>query len=300
MREELKAKMMSSEEPETLPTCFKGITIAGLKKMNALIQFECEAGRFEEDQSYPDGTQCKGTMKYEELTTTDILYRYVKDESVSGNLRLIDVPGVVASERKALPTFFISHAWKGRFSVLLDKIFTYAEKHGLSEETAVWIDVFSVNQRAVCNEFSQAQNQADVAAFKDVVQTCTDGTLVICDFEKCVTSTRAWCLYEWDWTIYYHGRETLQLLGLSKEEAEESQAKINIEMAECFMAADREMILREIIDKHGSAGIFNDKLKSKWLDVVAAAVPGVNESLQHFICNDSEEACDYSDHDDEL
>ena len=195
-RDELEALMLKAEKPENLPTTTKGITIAGLKKMKALIQSECETGRFKEDQGFTDGTQCKGTMKYEELTTTDIVYRYVKDESVSGNLRLIDIPGFVAPEHKVLPTFFISHAWKGRFSVLLDKIFTYAEDHCLSDETAVWIDVFSVNQHGSkdCSEFSQAQNWADVAAFKNVVQTCTGGTLVVCDFELCVTYSRAWCL----------------------------------------------------------------------------------------------------------
>ena len=153
---------------------------------------ECEAGRFKEDKSFPDGTHCKGTMKYEELTTTDIVYRYVKDESVTGKLRLIDT-GLVAPEHKRMPSFFISHAWKGRFSMLLEEIFAYAEKHSLSDDTAVWIDVFSVNQHGSkeCSEFSQAQNQADVLAFNNVVQTCIDGTLVVCDIELCETYSRA-------------------------------------------------------------------------------------------------------------
>ena len=264
-RDELTITMMSSKEPETLPTTCKGITIGGLRKMKALMQSECEAGRFKEDKSFPDGTHCKGTMKYEELTTTDIVYRYVKDESVTGNLRLIDT-GLVAPEHKRMPTFFISHAWKGRFSVLLDMIFAYAEKYGLSEEAAIWIDVFSVNQHGSkeCSEFSKAQNQADVQAFNNVVQTCTDGTLVVCDFEMCETQSRAWCLFEWDWTMYYHGREKLQLLGLSKDQAWEGLMKIHVEMAACFKAEDKEMILREIINKHGSTDNFNTKLQIKW------------------------------------
>jgi hypothetical protein len=65
-----------------LPTTCKGITIGGLRKIKAMIQSECEAGRF---KSFPDGTHCKGMMKYEELTTTDVVYRYVKDEAVSGD-----------------------------------------------------------------------------------------------------------------------------------------------------------------------------------------------------------------------
>ena len=267
-RKDLQTKMMSSEKPETLPTTCKGITIGGLRRMEASIQSECEAGRFKEDKSFPDGTQCKGTVMYKELTTTDIVYRYVKDESVSGNLRLIDKPGIVAPEHKAMPTFFISHAWKGRFSMLLGNIFAYADRHSLSDDTAVWIDVFSVNQHGSkeCSEFSQAQNQTDVASFKDVVQTCIDGTLVVCDFKMCVTSSRAWCLYEWDWTIFYHGREKIQFLGLSDDEAMDGIEMIDVQKAECFMAGDRAMILREIVNKHGSTAIFNDKIRQKWAD----------------------------------
>ena len=170
-REELYATMMSSKEPETLPTMCKGIKIGGLRKMKAQMQSECSEGRFKE---------------YREITTTEVVDRFVKDEKVSGDLRLIDAPGIVAPEHKAMPTLFISHAWKGRFSVLLEEIFSYADKNGLSDETAVWIDVFCVNQTA------KEQNQADVAAFKDVVQNCIEGTLVVCDFDRCEAQSRAW------------------------------------------------------------------------------------------------------------
>ena len=187
------ATSMDIEKPEALPTTTKGITISGLRKMKPVIQTECERGRFKEDRTYNDGTHSKGTMTYEELSTTDVVYKYVKDPRISGQLRLIDT-GIVAKEDIARPTFFISHAWKGRFSKLIDEIFTHAEKNGLPDNTAVWIDVFSVNQRAVCTDLSQAQNQADVASFKDVVQTCVDGTLVVCDFDMCKTFNRAWCL----------------------------------------------------------------------------------------------------------
>ena len=74
-REELNATMMSSNAPETLSTTCKGITIRGMRKMNSLMQSECESGRFKEDKSFLDGTHCKGTKKYKELTTTDIVYR---------------------------------------------------------------------------------------------------------------------------------------------------------------------------------------------------------------------------------
>ena len=99
-----------------------------------------------------------------------------------------------------------------------------------------------------------------------MVQTCIDGTLVVCDFEMCETQSRAWCLFEWDWTMYYHGRGKLQFLGLSMLHVDEGRRKIDVERAECFKAEDKEMILREIKEKHGSTQVFNDKLRNKWYD----------------------------------
>jgi hypothetical protein len=261
-REELKVKMKSSERPETLPTTCKGITIGGLRKMKLLIQSECEAGRFKEDKSFPDGTHCKGTMNYEELTTTDIVYRYVKDEAVTGDRRFSDT-GTFSSEFFTAPSLFISHAWKGRFFKLADEVLAYAQKSGLSDDYAVWMDMWAVNQH-YSNDFSKNQNHDDVMAFQEVLQTCLNGTLVVCDFEKCETQSRAWCLFEWDWTMYYHGREALQFTGLSKEEAEAGREGIDVEKAECFKAEDKEMILREIMNKHGSTDNFNTKLQIKW------------------------------------
>ena len=64
--------------------------------------------------------------------------------------------------------------------------------------------------------------------------------------------------------MYYHGRGKLQYLGLSKDQAESGKDKIDVEMARCFKAEDKEMILREIINKHGSTDNFNTKLQIKW------------------------------------
>ena len=75
------------------------------------------------------------------------------------------------------------------------------------------------------------------------------------------------CLYEWDWTIFYHGREKLQLMGLSKEEADEGTSSIDVDQAMCFMIEDKQMILQEIKDKHGSTKNFNEKLRAKWTDL---------------------------------
>ena len=73
--------------------------------------------------------------------------------------------------------------------------------------------------------------------------------------------------YEWDFTIFNHGREALQFVGLSKDEAEKGKDTIDVDQAECFHIDDKRMILDEIVKKHGSTAVFNEKLKNKWTDV---------------------------------
>ena len=116
-------------------------------------------------------------------------------------------------------------------------------------------------------EFSKKQNQEDVRAFQDVLQTTLDGTLVVADFIHCVTSTRAWCLFEWDFTIFYHGREALRFVGLTRGEAELGYKKVSVNDAECFRSEDKEMILTEIVKKHGSTSVFNKKIWESLYDV---------------------------------
>ena len=88
---------------------------------------------------------------------------------------------------------------------------------------------------------------------------------------SCHVTCLSRCLFEWDWTIFYHGREKLQVVGLSVGEAEEGMNSIQVEGAECFKAEDREMILAAIIEKHGSTQQLNEKLRKKWGDVAYEA-----------------------------
>jgi hypothetical protein len=108
-----------------------------------------------------------------------------------------------------------------------------------SNDYAVWLDMWTVNQHN-SNDFSKSQNHDDVMAFQEVLQICLDGTLVDCGLKKCQTQSRAWCLFEWDWTIFCHGREKLKFTGLSQEEAR--AGKIDVEKAECFKAQNKAMI----------------------------------------------------------
>ena len=67
--------------------------------------------------------------------------------------------------------------------------------------------------------------------------------------------------------MFYHGREKLKFVGLLMAQANFGKDKINVENAECSQPKDKEMILREIVSKHGSIQVFNEKLKNKWDDV---------------------------------
>ena len=60
-----------------------------------------------------------------------------------------------------------------------------------SDSTFVWLDIFAVNQH---HDTNPAQNQADVAAFKLVLEICEAGTIVVVDLENCSPALRAWCL----------------------------------------------------------------------------------------------------------
>lgn len=188
----------SGQAKETLPTTCKGIKVSGLRKMEARVEALCLEGLFQEDRSYADGTVCKGTRDFDQLTTTDVVYGYVKSKEVTGIKRLADCPELVDPTDIGIPSLFISHAWKGGFSKLCKEIYAHMKKHELSEEIIVWLDVLAVNQHGGPdgNDFSREQNRADVAAFQDVLKTCMGGTVVVCDFAKCDTTTRCWCLYE--------------------------------------------------------------------------------------------------------
>jgi hypothetical protein len=87
----------------------------------------------------------------------------------------------------------------------------------------------------------QAENSADVAAFSDVVQFCTAGTLVVVDFAFMNPAKRAWCLYEWDQTLDFHGPDGLHFHGLSTQDRAKIVDQIDIKSAECWKDADKQV-----------------------------------------------------------
>ena len=130
------------------------------------------------------------------------------------------------------------------------------------EDTAVWIDIFAINQHAdTCPDI----NKADVAAFEDTIKICTSGTIVVIDMKICSPATRAWCLFEWDHTVAYHGQEALLLTGMEPEDRRDIVRQIDVSNAECFAPGDKIMILDKIKKHHGSLTAFDNKLRLQLL-----------------------------------
>eukprot|EP00798_Chlamydomonas_sp_ICE-L_P021887 gene21887-28925_t len=235
------ALCMAVERPSTLT---RGVSLKGLCKLRLMIEADLIG----------TGRTFSKVNSLQELTTTDFVYGWVKDCLVTGELRLADIARFISPEDTEEPMYFISHAWKSTLGKLLDTVERALENAW--EDTCVWIDCLAVNQHA-----NSPENQADVAAFEEVIMACSGGTIVVVDMGNCNPSTRAWCLYEWDHTALHHGSDGLHMQGLSLEDRARIIGSIDVDTAECFMSADKEMILSKVRGHHGSTQQFNNLLR---------------------------------------
>ena len=173
----------------------------------------------------------------------------------TGVRRLADCPEFINPNDVKRPDYFASHAWKGTFKQLEHTILNFLRN--ASEDTSVWIDFIAINQHSdTCLQI----NNADVASFVSTLKICK-GTIVAVDMAHCNPASRAWCLYEWDHTLEHHGFDGLSFAGMSLEDRVKVVAAIHVETAECFNAADREMILGNIRNNYGTTEAFNMYLK---------------------------------------
>ena len=182
----------------------RGVSLKFLKAVYAHTEKLFRDGTFNVHRSFPDGTVLGPARKFEDVTTTHVVYLWVKELSVTGYRRLVDCPELLSSlgvsqADVGIPTFFVSHAWKGSFKALM--LQTLAALRDASEtDTFVWMDMWAVNQHSHTDqnhtELSKQQNKADVDAFKKVVRICSGGTIVVVCAFYCNPSTRLWCIYE--------------------------------------------------------------------------------------------------------
>ena len=173
----------------------------------------------------------------------------------TGDRRLADCSEFIDPADIGIPSFFISHAWKGTLKQLIHT--TVNVLRNASADTCVWIDFIAVNQhKDTCAEI----NKADVDSFERTIQTCK-GTIVVVDMVKCNPASRGWCLFEWDSTLKEHGHDGLSFAGMSLEDRQKVVAGIDVDKAECFSSVDREMILGKIRENYLSTSAFNTYLK---------------------------------------
>ena len=68
--------------------------------------------------------------------------------------------------------------------------------------------------------------------------------------------------------MWFHGREELKFVGLATGgQAWKGIKRVDVNKAECFKVKDKEMILGEVLKKHGTAEKFNEKIIIKLEDI---------------------------------
>ena len=93
----------------------------------------------------------------------------------------------------------------------------------------------------------------------DTRQVCVGGTIVVCDINF-NPALRGWCIFEWDHTLLHHGLGGLHM-PVSVKDCVILVNSINVELAECYMPADKTMILDKVCEHHGDFHTFNSRLK---------------------------------------
>jgi hypothetical protein len=243
----------------------RGINLKFVKKLLAHVERLFNEGYFNVERRFEDGTVLKPVDLFEDLTTTHVVYLWVKEQSVTGESRFVDCPDIFPdlfdAEDVGSPQYFISHAWSGSFKKLLTSVLAFL-KDASETNTFVWIDQFAVNQHRHTDQ-AKAQNEADVGAFKSVVQICSAGTIVVVDAKRCNPASRCWCVYEWAWTLIFHGPDGLHMVGMSPDDLQLIIDGIDVEAARCFDpdGSIKKMILGDVLQQSGTYQRFNNGLK---------------------------------------
>ncbi|KAG2433318.1 hypothetical protein HXX76_008384 [Chlamydomonas incerta] len=233
--------VQETEQPEDpLETTRLGITLRGLRKLRQTL----------EDHF--------GVDQFATLTTGDCKSLWVESVTKARRCRLVQFEGIVDPADVAPPLYFISHAWKNKLALLLDSVERFLA--AASDTTCVWIDILSVNQHS-----DTLAQKNDVAAFSDVVQVCSGGTLVVMDVANCNPATRAWCIFEWAHTLGAHGPDGLHLALEDPADRQSIYGDLDVRRAECFFEGDKVFIMGQVDKYHGSADAFNAKLRLQLL-----------------------------------
>ena len=236
----------------------KGISVRGLRKLEALLRKECVKGTFNIDR--PAGfrnnwDEVKGISRFEDLKSGHVVYEWIRDPAITGGKRLADCPSIIDPSEIGVPQFMISHAYEGSIKKVFETIYSFFSD--CSEDTKVWIDLVGIEN---FDDFSAA----------GPAQICREGTLVVADMKNVNPASRIFVIFDWHLTLKEHGRGALHLEGMSLEDRETLAQGIDSLKAECSKPEDKKRILGEIEAYHGSLQKFDDKLR---LQVILKPLP---------------------------
>ena len=132
-------------------------------------------------------------------TTDDVCSLVVKKETEDAKISYTELlKRKPAMKHHVGPaTFFLSHAWKYAFLLVVETIVGWCERENLDAETCfVWFDIFTVCQHTAITNFEYWSE-----GFKHAIRDIGRAVILLMPWDRAVWQTRAWCLYEY-WAIH--------------------------------------------------------------------------------------------------
>ncbi|KAJ3041418.1 Kinesin light chain 3 [Rhizophlyctis rosea] len=134
--------------------------------------------------------QCDGRGALRGLTTAQVCEKFIHPQTTSQKSfchRLsTESPSDIGTAN-----WFISHCWQYTFLDVLDSIISFFQKHGTSG-VVLWFDLFSVPQHGR----SQIAVEWLKTTFMDAISSIQNVLMIITPWDKPITLTRAWCIFE--------------------------------------------------------------------------------------------------------
>jgi hypothetical protein len=89
-----------------------GISLRGLRDLKTRLTKLCvsKESPFREEKELIKGRVCPAAHSFEDLTTTQLVHLWVKEQSVTGSSRLAEVADLIDPADIGPPAYFISHA----------------------------------------------------------------------------------------------------------------------------------------------------------------------------------------------
>lgn len=226
--------------PGGMPACVAGgISLSGLRKLAAKVY-----GHY-------------GEESYLCASTAQVVRDVIQPLTEKATCRLAELPDVIQQADLGVPTYFVSHAWRGRFSVMVQTVEDFLKARKCPDTTRVWIDVVAVNQHTATR-----QHGADLSSVRSVLQVTSGGTIAVVDVKMVDPVQRAWCVYEWALTLSLRGGDKLHIEA-SISVIRQMIDHLEIEKAECSFARDKVMIMAEVRRLHGTPAVFDQRIKAE-------------------------------------